>query len=220
LFVTSVDTDGVLEMETDENDGKAIVEIMFLLFARFVPADTVVPDTDELIAVSVYSLLQASVFADGALAMLTLVKLGVFEAFNVFPAFEICLPALIAEPDDTNASTYDLFVASVLLETVPVIVNELTDGLADNENVFPDFDKPEPAEILDTWLSTYDLLVTLLTVVGAAVMLTELSEISLFILIVFEDFVKLLPASVVWLSTYAFVEASWADVGSARLFIL
>jgi len=88
--------------------------------------------------------------------------------------------ALTPAPDATKVSTYDLFVASVELLTVPEIVKLFTEGFADSENVLPDLDKPLPAEILFTALSTYDLVVALVPEDGGDVRETEFTEISLF----------------------------------------
>ena len=167
-------------MLTLEKLGLDTVEITLPLFERLVPADTVEPDTPELTAESTYSLLQASVFTDGAFAIETDENDGVVDTFSVFPVFDSWLPALIAEPDATNVSTYDLFVASVELLTIPEIVKLFTEGFADSENVLPDLDKPLPAEILFTALSTYDLVVALVPEDGGDVRETEFTEISLF----------------------------------------
>ena len=75
-------------METDEKDGLDTVEITLPLFERFVPADTVEPLTAELIELSVYNLLQASVFTDGAFAIETDENDGVVDTFSVFPVFD------------------------------------------------------------------------------------------------------------------------------------
>ena len=74
-------------MLTPEKLGLDTVEITLPLFERLVPADTVEPDTPELTAESTYSLLQASVFTDGELAIETLENDGVVDTFKVFPVF-------------------------------------------------------------------------------------------------------------------------------------